>query len=183
MGEHTATVSGNPANFAISRIDGPPPPPAPDPAVVVEQERTRQAMSALDERLTKPLTRDDALKLRDQLMADDEWSKRLLAGSPDRLGQLQKINSVINENQNLQSEQAREIEHMRTKYDLPSEAVDHLRENKPVSAAEKYAAQQKRRELMSDEQFVRAYMSGSLREQRTITMLSIVISSPLIEAS
>lgn len=183
MGEHTATVSGNPANFAISRVEGPPPAPAPDPAIEAERRQSDAAMTALDSRLTEPLTRDDALKLRAQLMADDGWSKRLLAGSPDRLKQLEKLNSVINENQNLQTEAAREIEHIRQKFDLPPEAVEHMRENKPVSAAEKYAATQKRRELMGDQEFVRAYMSGSLREQRTMQMLNIVISSPLAEAS
>lgn len=184
MSRHTATVSGNPDSFAISRVEGPPPSavPAPDPAVEAERRQAEQFMRSTDEQLGKTLTRDDAIKLRATLMADEGWSKRFLGGSPDRMKQIQKLDSVINENPNVQGESAREIEHMREKYDLPPEAVDHVRENKVVSASEKYAAQQKRRELMGDKEFVRAYMSGSLKEQRTMTMLNIIIASPLAEA-
>jgi hypothetical protein len=169
--------------FAITRLTpaaaaGPPV----DPQVEAERQQAEQTMRAADELLSREMTRDDAIKLRSQLMADDGWAKRFLEGSPDRLKQIQKINSIINKNPNLQSEQSREIERMRVHYDLPSEAVDHLRENKAVSAAEKYVAQQKKRELMSDPVFVRAYMAGSLNEQRTMTMLNIIAASPLLEA-
>jgi hypothetical protein len=182
MAVHTATV-GPVGNWTISQVEALPDvlAPPPDPAVEAEQRQAAATMSALDKRLAEPLTRDDAIKLRDQLFADEGWVKRYMANSPDRAKQIEKLVSVINQNPNQQTEEARWIEDVRANYDLPPEAVDHLRENKAVSAAEKYAAQQKKRELRGDPEFVRAYFSGSLREQRMMQMLDIITASPLIE--
>jgi hypothetical protein len=186
MASNLGEFTGGRAVTEIQPLAAPAAPPE-DPAVAQERHAAEQQLSAIDARLAQPMTRDEAKVLRDQLTRDDGWAKRWLAGSPERVRQMNAINDIISAETtpagDYQARQADDhLEHLRTKYDLPAEAVEHVRANRAVSAEEKYHAEQRRRELQGDPEFVKAYLSGSLREARLMKMLNIIVASPLIEA-
>lgn len=155
--------------------------PPTDPKVEEASRLVAAKLAETEARLAQPMTAVDATALRNALVNDETWSRRYMEGSPAHVKQMEKLNATIAEAPKPKSEQAQAIEHMRVQYDLPPEAVQHLTENRPVTAAEKYAAAQLKRELMSQPEFVKAFLGGGLNEQRKIQMISIIIASPLAD--
>lgn len=127
------------------------------------------------------LTAKEAAGEKSQLLADPAFRDRVLANNTDARDQLRALNQTIVTKGGVSEQTESHIAQLQIDADLPNEVVAQLRENHPVSAAERVTAQRSRDALMKDQAWVQKFYSGDRAAKREMTLLNIVLSAPVKE--
>jgi hypothetical protein len=146
------------------------------------------------------LTPTAAAAKLDGLRADTAWSTAFLAGSGPHVAEYQRLSTIAidaQENDRIDLAMKGEFlpindsEHfqrmgavtMLREAGLTDDVVKQALAGQPVSQAEYDAAARRKAALMKDSTFTSAFLKGNGPEKETMTLLNVILSSPLKQAS
>jgi hypothetical protein len=145
-----------------------------------------------------PSDASDAAARLNELKSDPKWRDQLLDGSPSHLKEMRDLNAVISRGGNPEVDKAiagvlDAAPFQTTKRMTMIGTAEHLREagigdanvirqvlaGDPVTPEEHAAATETKARLMRDNDFVTRYTAGDGEAKRQMTLLNIVVSSPI----
>jgi hypothetical protein len=132
--------------------------------------------------------RSDAMAQINAYKADPIFQERLLRGDMAALADVQRLQKIINSptqvvvgGVNPQEVQQR-LDTWSNYADLNPGVLEQIRSQGPVSAAEYKLVQQTRTRLMADREWAKRYLDGGVKERQQLSLISIILSSPIAEA-
>ncbi|WFU37752.1 hypothetical protein QA640_25155 [Bradyrhizobium sp. CB82] len=135
-----------------------------------------------------------------QLRADKDWSAAFLAGSGPQVAEFHRLSEIAAKSDDVDQAIAgiekfngvfRDTNHQimievaggLRDIGLPHEVIRQALAGQPVSREERTAAEQTKIKLMGDPAWVKEYLAGSVPHRQQMTMVNIVVNSPVKDAT
>jgi hypothetical protein len=137
------------------------------------------------------LTREAAYTRRGELMADPKWRESYLKGDPEKQKQMREIISGMtkfdleNVGEAITARQAAEremtIDSLRRTSDISDEVAQQIRDQSPVSWNEFKKAEQEKKRLMGDVEFVKQWLAGNRAARTRMALVSVILGSRITD--
>lgn len=145
-----------------------------------------------------PSAPGDAAARLNELKADPKWRDEYLGGSPSHAKEMRDLQAVISRGGNPEVDKAiagvldaapfqtskrmtmiGTAEHLRDSGIGDANVIRQVLAGDPVTPEEHAAATETKARLMNDQDFVKRYTAGDGEAKRQMTLLNIVVSSPI----
>jgi hypothetical protein len=137
------------------------------------------------------LTREAAYAKRGELLKDPQFRERYLKGGAEEQRQMREVISGMtrfdleNVNDAAVARQAAErelaIDGLRRTADISDEVAQQIRDQSPVSRDEFKKAEQEKKRLMSDKEFVTKWLAGDRAARTRMALVSVILGSRIAD--